>query len=183
MMHPKFLLILLVALCCIYLTLGQESEYNSKRKWKNCKEGKNFDKMKCVENFFHCLTSSNRTIERFMEADKKCCAKTLNDSSDIWFVTFHMCVSWQTSRDVRYCIFKSGCGCRYRILEYFGKTFPDYLQFEKDMMDRIDPRPKTAEECDDSFLQSYGNAFKEQCKDNTDKNLDPMCNASRVYYQ
>ncbi|XP_023221616.1 uncharacterized protein LOC111623316 isoform X2 [Centruroides sculpturatus] len=185
MMNPRFLFIFVVALCCIFLTLGQDvakSEGDDKFNIKDLKKKINFDnEMKCIENFFHCLTSSNRTIERFMKADEKCCAKTLNDSNDIWFVTFHFCVSWQTSRDVQYCMYKTGRRCRYHILHYFARTFPDYLQFEKDMMDRIDPRPQTAEECDDSFLQSYGKAFKEQCKVNTDKNLDPMCKASRVH--
>ncbi|XP_067137906.1 uncharacterized protein [Centruroides vittatus] len=186
MMDPRFFFVFVVASCCIFLTLGQDvakhgfgNDFDKMSKGE--KETKFDNEMKCIENFFHCLISSNRTIERFMKVDKECCAKTLNDSDDIWFVTFNLCVSWHTSREVRYCIYKTGRRCKYNIAHYFARTIPDYLQFEKDMMDRIDPRPKTAEECYDSFLQSYGKAFKEQCKVNTDKYLDPMCKARRVY--
>ncbi|XP_023221618.1 uncharacterized protein LOC111623316 isoform X3 [Centruroides sculpturatus] len=183
MMNPRFLFIFVVALCCIFLTLGQDvakSEGDDKFNIKDLKKKINFDnEMKCIEQYFHCLTSSNRTIEKIIKAEKKCCAKTLNDSNDIWFVTFHFCLSRQTIKEIQHCIYKTGFRCR--ILDYLRKIFPNSLQFEKDMMDRIDPRPKTAEECYDSFLQSYGKAFKEQCKVNTDKNLDPMCKASRVH--
>ncbi|XP_023221619.1 uncharacterized protein LOC111623316 isoform X4 [Centruroides sculpturatus] len=180
MMHPRFFYIFVVTLCFIFLTLGQESGHDLKNKWRKSKDGNNFDnEMKCIEQYFHCLTSSNRTIEKIIKAEKKCCAKTLNDSNDIWFVTFHFCLSRQTIKEIQHCIYKTGFRCR--ILDYLRKIFPNSLQFEKDMMDRIDPRPKTAEECYDSFLQSYGKAFKEQCKVNTDKNLDPMCKASRVH--
>lgn len=110
-----------------------------------------------------------------------CCVKTLNDSQDIWFLTFHHCVGELTMPITKICFIKSGFRCLYRLEKYFERTFSDFMQFDKDVMDRIQPRPTTPDECDDSFIKNYDNAFIEQCKVNTDKNLYPLCNTTTIF--
>ncbi|XP_023221621.1 uncharacterized protein LOC111623317 isoform X2 [Centruroides sculpturatus] len=157
-MNTRIFFIFLVALCCIFLTLGREIGYSFNSKRKNDIEVNNFD----LENFcFDCMDGLNRTyIKLLMDTQmKKCCAETLNDSYNIWFLTFHYCIGTLLTTDFQHCFNKI-------------KLITEDQNFKT-------PRPKTAEECDESFLQSYDNAFKEQCKFNTNKNLEPVCKAFR----
>nr|ADY39597.1 hypothetical secreted protein [Hottentotta judaicus] len=181
MVFLKFVSIVVVALVCGLFTVGQNIDYEENEVWGKNKE--NSFETKCVEKFLRCLISSNYTIKWFINAEKKCCVRTLNDSQDIWFLTFHHCVSELTIPITKICLFKSGFRCMIRIEKYFQRTFSDYLQFEKDFMDRIQPRPTTSDECDDSFIKNYDNAFIEQCKVNTDKNLYPLCNTTTVLFK
>ncbi|XP_067137908.1 uncharacterized protein [Centruroides vittatus] len=176
-MNTRIFFIILVALCCIFLTLGRETGYDFKSEQKNNIGVNNFDNQRTgFENILDCMNGLNRTYERLVRDAqmKKCCAETLNDSYNIWFLTFHYCLSMLIAKDYQYCLNKTKLPSE----DQNSKTIIlDHLKFEKDVMDRIYPRPKTAEECDESFIQSYDNAHKEQCKVNTNKNLDWVCKA------
>nr|KAB1092056.1 hypothetical protein F6W77_19425 [Acinetobacter baumannii] len=180
-MFSKFVLLAFVALPCHLFAIGQDTDYEETEVWG--KEKKDSYEAECMGKYFNCLIGSNSTIERFIQAQKKCCVNKLNDSQDIWFVTFNYCVYRETSRIVKICLFKSGFRCMIRIANYMERIFSDFMQFQKDVSDRIQPRPTTAEECNDSFIMNYSNALKEQCKDNTNKNLDPVCNCTTNVFQ
>ncbi|XP_023221629.1 uncharacterized protein LOC111623325 [Centruroides sculpturatus] len=181
-MYVKFSSIVYMILSLAFYCLGQDTDYDLSHKLEKEKVKETVDdKSTCIEKYYKCLLSSNFTKERYIEAAKECCVKTLNDSQSIWFFTFPYCINVLNSGDTLMCHVKVGVECSIKINSYFEEKFQYYLVFNEEVFNKIKPRPTSPDECDDSFIIMYGNSLKEQCENTSLANLGEECKILNLF--
>ncbi|XP_067137815.1 uncharacterized protein [Centruroides vittatus] len=181
-MNLKFSSIVFMILYRFFYCVGQDTDYDlSHRLEKEKSKETDVDEKTCIEKYYECLLSSNFTKERYSEAAKECCVKTLNDSQTVWLFTFSYCINVLNSGDSLMCHEKVGVECSIQINSYFQERFPYYLVFKEEVFNKIEPRPTSPDECDDSFIIKYGNFLKQQCENASLANLGTECKILNLF--
>nr|ACD11764.1 hypothetical protein [Isometrus maculatus] len=126
----------------------------------------------CIEDFFECLPQ-NDTMQSFVTAVQKCCIQTLN-VTEMFSDTFWNCTVNDLFPVVMNCINEDKEDCEETLLKYFHETKQNYSNFRNQSMSRIQ-RPTTPDQCGDSFVTALQQADLEQCENNADEVMDPLC--------
>ncbi|XP_067137816.1 uncharacterized protein [Centruroides vittatus] len=159
-MNLKFSSIVFMILYRFFYCVGQDTDYDlSHRLEKEKSKETDVDEKTCIEKYYECLLSSNFTKER----------------------TFSYCINVLNSGDSLMCHEKVGVECSIQINSYFQERFPYYLVFKEEVFNKIEPRPTSPDECDDSFIIKYGNFLKQQCENASLANLGTECKILNLF--
>lgn len=135
----------------------------------------------CIRKYFECISNSKETMEGFIETDKKCCKKVINDEDDVWIKNFNECFDNEEEETYMKCFDDLDDNCRIYAEEHFNTTMDIYAKFDLETLGKME-RPKTEDECDYSFSDNIEKLVIQQCEKNKEDALESMCEVILNYY-